>query len=342
MNKVVLTVALLVAAVGIYIAERRANNQPPAEKTASLELSASDVHVLPSPISVGQVAFTLKDGKQSDILIIDLGSRIVRPLVATPVDDEFPVWSPDGAQLLFYSDMSGDREIYLVNADGTGLKQLTNSPGIDEDPDWAPDGKRIAFRSERNGGSSIFVMNADGSNVSPLTNTKKTHTMPRWSPKGDALLYSTNTSWPGWDIMMLRIGTEKHEQQTSGIKTFCHAAWNPEGTGFSFSHGGGSRVNLFMKSPGGEEQRLTDYAGKDYDAAWVAPQQLVFVRELTNGKDDYQLFFLDVGTKMATRLTENRGELREPRFTQTAGPTGSTQVIRGKNQSDTFNMPSNS
>lgn len=68
---------------------------------------------------------------------------------------EYGAWSPDGARIAFMSqeaDASGndpDYNIYVVNADGTGLRQLTDALGVDGFPSWSPDGIRIAFTSTR-------------------------------------------------------------------------------------------------------------------------------------------------------------------------------------------------
>ena len=71
-----------------------------------------------------------------------------------------------GDRIAFTSDRNGDYEIFVMNADGTDVRQLTNNYGTNDwCPSWSPDGGRIAFGSGRDGGSKIFVMNADGTNT---------------------------------------------------------------------------------------------------------------------------------------------------------------------------------
>jgi dipeptidyl aminopeptidase/acylaminoacyl peptidase len=53
-------------------------------------------------------------------------------------------------------------DVWVIDADGTDLRQLTSSPGHDFDPSWSPDGAQIAFRSERSGDTEIWLMNSDG------------------------------------------------------------------------------------------------------------------------------------------------------------------------------------
>jgi Tol biopolymer transport system component len=112
-----------------------------------------------------------------------------------------PTWSPDGSKLVFTSPCRSrgeffevtykDSSLYLVNADGTGLKPLTTVPGSDFDPAWSPDGKRIAFTSMRDGNKQIYLLDADSLAVTRLTDKDSgtENSQPSWSPSGDRLAY---------------------------------------------------------------------------------------------------------------------------------------------------------
>lgn len=69
---------------------------------------------------------------------LDAGRERPRPLTDGSHKDEMPAWSPDGRAYVFVSDRSGDLELYLARADGTGVTRLTDSPGPDWLPRWAP------------------------------------------------------------------------------------------------------------------------------------------------------------------------------------------------------------
>jgi Tol biopolymer transport system component len=73
-------------------------------------------------------------------------------------------------QIAFVSDRDGNQEIWVMNADGTNLRNITNHRAHDWMPTWSPDGTRIAFVSDRDGNWEIYVMNADGTNLRRLTN----------------------------------------------------------------------------------------------------------------------------------------------------------------------------
>ena len=68
---------------------------------------------------------------------------------------------------MFRSTRDGYSEIYVMNADGTGLTRLTYGSG--SIPCWSPNGRKIAFQRWRDGKADIYTMNADGTGLERLT-----------------------------------------------------------------------------------------------------------------------------------------------------------------------------
>ena len=137
-------------------------------------------------IVFGSAGF-LKGVVQSDIWVIDADGGNRRNLTNDAPIDLAPDWSPDGLRIAFSSKRDEDweknpdanKDIYVMNADGTNPVNLTNHPARDGGPAWSPDGKQIAFNSNREGRHwelnpndnwEVFVMNADGTNLINLTN----------------------------------------------------------------------------------------------------------------------------------------------------------------------------
>lgn len=97
--------------------------------------------------------------------------------------DQNPRWSPDGSRIAFDSTRDGlsDRELYVMNADGSNQTRLTDNINDDRSPSWSPDSQRIAFHSGGGPTFGINIMNRDGTNPVFVTIDGNA---PVWSPDG--------------------------------------------------------------------------------------------------------------------------------------------------------------
>ena len=75
-----------------------------------------------------------------------------------------------------------DREIHVMNADGSDVKRLTDNFADESSPSLSPDGTKIAFVSHRDNNSDIYVMNADGTNEVRLTTHFELDALPVGRP----------------------------------------------------------------------------------------------------------------------------------------------------------------
>jgi Tol biopolymer transport system component len=148
-----------------------------------------------------KIAFTSDrdhPGKASIYVMNANGSNQTRlTFSASDAIDDGPVWSPNGTMLAFVStrdsvveawpetdddgailtktSVNTNKEVYLMNADGTNQFRLTNMLGNDDSPRWSRDGTRLLFRSDREREccdpvAQVWVMYADGSNQLNLSN----------------------------------------------------------------------------------------------------------------------------------------------------------------------------
>lgn len=91
--------------------------------------------------------------------------------------------------------LSGDEEVFVANADGTGLVQLTSRPGPEFDAAWSPDGTQVVYRNSRrriNDDDEIFVVNADGTGARNISRNPGNDWGPDWSPDGSTIVFSSD------------------------------------------------------------------------------------------------------------------------------------------------------
>ena len=81
--------------------------------------------------------------------------------IVTDPSAGFPAWSPDGTRIAFMSNRDGNWDIYLVGADGQGLRRLTRSKSSEGAPTWSPDGKAVAYMSDQDGQWGLYLYRVD-------------------------------------------------------------------------------------------------------------------------------------------------------------------------------------
>jgi Tol biopolymer transport system component len=129
------------------------------------------------------------------LVLVATGCSGAPSISVTPSPTSPAPESPAG-QIAFSSDRDGNAKIYLVNADGTGLKRLTDGPGEDIYPAWSPDGTKIAFASSLRDDFDdldIYMMNADGSGLERPARDARDETQPAWAPDGAKIAFVIDT-----------------------------------------------------------------------------------------------------------------------------------------------------
>jgi TolB protein len=157
-----------------------------------------------------------------------------------------PAWSPNAQQIAFSSNRGKGSDIYIMNIDGSGLRQLTNDGFDDRRPRWSPDGKKIAFESGRDGllpgidfsarYSDIFVMDVDGSHVTNITKTPgNSESWASWAPDGKTILYTRNLA-PQVFMLVNPDGTNARPFHAVDPRyTDDVASWSPDGSRIAYS-----------------------------------------------------------------------------------------------------------
>jgi TolB protein len=174
-------------------------------------------------IAFGKGSKAVKNGvlESTEIYVANANGTGLRQVTHMTADAPYsmdvnkPAWSPDGKRLVFEvqnlgtADPPNRRAIFIVNVDGSGLRQLTDwSLNGGDHPDWSPDGKRILFRAvsaaERHSGN-LYTVAPDGSKLTQLTRypSPRTVLLGSFSPDGKWIVFSrfNKTPYPSLYVM---------------------------------------------------------------------------------------------------------------------------------------------
>ena len=221
-------------------------------------------------------------GESSDELyVMNADGSGKRRLARSLAGNHSTAWSPDGLKLVFAIQASGsaglcdragacNNELFVINADGSGLRRLTRNAVPDGDAVWSPDGRKIAFLSRRDGtGADVFVMNADGSDQRNLTRKPGNEVAPAWSPDGRAIVFSAvppgqplwvgnsrSASGPYRDVYVMNAdGSDQRNLTHTTEAEEWAGGWSPDGRTIAFSAYDGRSNRIFVINADGSGKR---------------------------------------------------------------------------------------
>lgn len=239
------------------------------------------------------------------------------------------VWAeaPKTAKIVFASTRNGNRDIYLMNPDGSQSVNLTRDFADDLYPVWSPTGKQILFVSDRSGARDLYLMNPDGENVRKVFKKLAHRTDPTWSPNGNQIAYVR-----GEFIYITTIGKQIETPIVQGISP----AWSPDGTEIAFTEGvfGNRRLKLLNLRTNKQKMLLPKdtTAWQDHPAWSPDGDQIIFswnrnLLPIPPGLKEGQAFFVPLAwlDKETIYLVNKDGtELRQ--IVKEAGPKAVSPV----------------
>lgn len=221
---------------------------------------------------------------RSTLWIIPRVGATARRVTAEDVESDHPSWSPDRRSIAF----TRGNHLFVMGANGRGLRQLTYGPNGDVEAAWSPDGHRIAFVRE----GDIWVIGADGRGLRPLTagktaptadDTPPNDSSPTWSPDGKRILFDRVLYHEAGrtELFLVRATGGGLRRLTKDDVDQEEPSWSPRGDRIAFLRQEGSGAPRTIYTMRLDGSGLTRVTRRDLDSNpdWSPDgRKIVFVR----------------------------------------------------------------
>jgi Lysyl oxidase/WD40-like Beta Propeller Repeat len=220
-----------------------------------------------------------------------------------------PDWSPDGTRIAFVSSAAGSPDVYVANADGTGVRAFAAGRRGENYPAWSPDGKSIAYTVE----DSLYVRALEGDATRRIVRDGVEISRPSWSPDGRFMAYSVGRADQSAHIWVVPSRGGRAQPLTSGAVRDLDPSWSPGGRYISFTRSDAvspiSQLWVIGADGAGPRPLLADTEQHASPAWSPSGGRIAFSRGLEQAAELYTVGLN--GTRLR-RLTENQVADGEP------------------------------
>jgi TolB protein len=256
---------------------------------------------------------------------IDAGHRYAADILA-----QFGGKSLVGTHIVFVSDRSGAKEIWVMNWDGTEQRQLTKYGSISTFPSASPDGRLVAFTTYAGGYPAIQMFSLDTGRKLPFYNQRASmNAFVTFTPDSKRIIFSSTAGGGPAQLHVANVDGSGLRPLTHSGAIEVEAKINPKtGTDLVDVSGRSGFPQIYrMNIEGADVQRLSAGTGEATNPSW-SPDGAHIAFAWTRGFEpgNYNIFVMDVVSQQTVQLTTNEGRNENP----TWAPDGSQIVYASK------------
>jgi TolB protein len=218
--------------------------------------------------------------------------RIVARRLADAIVEAFTgTQGVSSTEIAFVSDRSGNKEIYVMNADGSGARAATANRSINNFPGWSPDGEAIVYTSYRSGNEAHLFVSSRGARrpgrLVPTLNRAQYRAV--FDPSGRRLAaVVSDGSAPDLYLVDSNGGNLRRLTRTRAIEV--SPTWSPDGKRLAFvSDKTGSPQVYVMNVDSGDVTRLTYDGSYNTAPSWSPDGQWIAYETRVGGQFDIWL-----------------------------------------------------
>lgn len=234
------------------------------------------------------------------------------------------------SKIYFITNVTGKKEVAVVDYDGQGFRRLTNDKSISLLPKVSPDGKFIVYISYRGGSTHLNVMDVDGQQRRVLTRFEGLNGAAMWMPDGRSVIatlsYAGNPNLYQVDMSgrVIKVLTNSYSVDTAPYPS-------PDGHQLAFTSDRPGYPQIYtMDTTGANLRRLTSNGECD-SPAW-SPQGNLIAFSKSEFQGNFDIYTMDIGSGSTQRLTFGTGNNENPSWSPDGRYLVFTSTRRGKSE----------
>lgn len=214
-----------------------------------------------------------------------------------------------GTRILLVGNRTGQKELYLCDADGQNLRQLTRDNSIGMAPKWSPDGSRLVYTSFRSRFPDVYLVDLNTGDRKCIANYPGLNSSAAFAPDGNevALILSKDGN-PDLYVKNLNSGALTRLTKTRQAAE-ASPTWSPDGRQIAFvSDSSGTPQLYVIDRSGGEQRRLTSRGSQNVDPDWGANGFIAYCSFIGS----YQIFVMNPATREFKQVTRADANYEDP------------------------------
>jgi Tol biopolymer transport system component len=244
-------------------------------------------------------------GTGQELSIVDVGSGTETTFTAAIGAAQFDV-TLDGSMVAYNDDdENGDQQVFVMDADGSNVRQLTHGEGGARGPRWSPDGSMVAYERSTSDGDQIFVVRVSNGGSTEVTSEPRGAVDPGgWTPDGGSMVVSTvDAEGAHYTARSLDLATG---QTTLVVADASTPTLSPDGAWIAFTSWLKPQGRLILANSDGSERRIIARGLSDDGYQEWSPDstRIAYVGDTSDAGPGTYVYDLDTGeTRFVTAGT---------------------------------------
>lgn len=246
-------------------------------------------------------------------------------------------------RVAFVSDRTGNKEVWMMDYDGSNQRRITQEGTLTLTPDWSADAERLVYTSYRRKMPELYIIHRQGGGRVRVDTGLNLNSSPAFAPEGSRIAFvgavDGNT-----DIYVINDDGSNLRRLTTGASIESTPAWSPTGRQIAFTSSRAGNPQIYVMDAEGTNVRRVSFDGNwNDDAVWSPDGEWLAYTSAISGRYQIRLLNLTTGE---TKVLAGRGSNEQPSWSPDgkalmfmSNRTGSWQIYRiGLDETDPIQL----